>query len=71
MQTLHVEGDLHLLQSDDVIDSSLEPVMAVEVEPLHTTTTSYVTYSTAFIDSDNILVFEHPVDVDIPLAVIQ
>lgn len=38
-----------------------------DIQSLSSTTTPYVTYSTAFIDSDNILVFETPVDADMPL----
>lgn len=64
------------------LDDMIEPVSATHLSisddvivPLSSTETSYVTYSTAFIDSDNILVFESPDDItmdDVPsLAVIE
>lgn len=41
------------------------------VEQVDDTTTSYVTYSTAFIDSDNILVFENPVESEMPIDEVE
>lgn len=68
-ETETVQDVQHAEHSNEVIQNVLMPYPAMEddVEALDTTAASYVTYSTAFIDSDNILVFQTPVNGDIPL----
>lgn len=60
------------MKSHHVQETVTEDVTpAVEEQPADDTTTSYVTYGTAFIDSNNILVFENSVESEIPIEEVE
>lgn len=54
------------LKSHHVKEIVTEDIVPIE-QTIDDATTSYVTYSTAFIDSNNILVFESPVESEMPI----